>query len=191
MKLATLVVPLLSFLLGGCQESADQFVRNAGQVNGTYSSKAAAENLNRIGKLIQLYHDRVGPVIGNNAYVNNSLLMSLTSVKPAEAEATLRRLLEDDDFLIAFLTGQLGQRHSSYAGDGTFLGQWGIPQTPELLGSYIRTQITDVSGSEPSKEAKDWYSDFYGTGAREYIRDPDLIDMLGFDGVPVTPGLGS
>ncbi len=191
MKPALLVMPVLALFLAGCQESADQFVRNAGQVNGTYSKEKAAENLNRIGRLIQLYHDRVGPVIGNNSYVNNSLLMSLTSLKPAEAEATLQRLLDDDDFLIAFLTGQLGQNHSSYAGDGTFLGQWGIPQTPELLGSYIRTQITDVSGKEPSKEARDWYSDFYGTGAREYIRDPELRDMLGFEGVPVTPGLGS
>ncbi|MBB4064186.1 hypothetical protein [Gellertiella hungarica] len=199
-SLARKLAPLLcAVALTGCMGPS---VTSLGtKADGTYSRQLAADRINMLSRALGLFYDRVGPVIANDT-TTVSLLLDLAgdyvfTRDEAQRNATLERingLLEDDDKLVAELMVPLSQPKSKRNGntDGTFLGQWGIQQTDELLEAYIRSQIVDVRGKEPSVESRKWirllFHTFYADDSPALV---DILPLIDPTRDIVTPGLGS
>ena len=177
--------------MSGCEDNTAAEIQKAGTVDGVYSNKAAADQINKLTRALMLFHDRVGPVIAGDLFVKNYFVHALEVLTPQELDARIESQLVDDDKMVEQLMGILGLPRVSYRGDNTFLGQWGLHQTDELLEAYIRSQLQDVSGKEPSPAARAWLRETYGDFVRRRITDPELLRLIDFDEVPVTPGLGS
>lgn len=187
---------LCTLALTGCMGPSIQSLGTT--ANGTYSKQTAAERINGLSRALGLFYDRVGPVIANDT-ATVSLLLDIAGdyvfAKDADKrDATMDRIngiLEDDDKLVAELKVALGGERSASKG-GSFLGKWGIQQTDELLDAYIRSQIVDVSGKEPSVESRKWIRVLFHTFYAD--ESPNMIDLLPLIDPTrdiVTPGLGT
>ncbi len=199
-SLSSKLVPLLcAFLLTGCMGSS---VLQLGKTaDGTYSRQQAADRINTLTRALGLFYDRVGPTIANDTATVSMIIRlagDYTFASDAEKRnAVLQRIngmLEDDKKLTDELMVTLTQPKSSRNGnvDNTFLGQWGLQQTDDMLKAYIRSQIVDVRGKEPSVEARKWMKLlFHGALTDDSPLMIDILPLIDPTRDIVTPGLGS
>lgn len=199
LSLASLLAPVLCmFVLTGCLGPS---IERLGTTNGTYSRQLAADRINMLSRSLALFYDRVGPVLANDN-MSASLLFTVakdyvfgeTEAKRQAGLTKINEMLEDDDKLVDAFKNLLSIPRSDRNGnvDRSFLGQWGIKQTDELLEAYIRSQLTDVRGKEPSEEARKWVKVFFH--AALYDESKAMIDLLPLIDPTrdiVTPGLGT
>lgn len=150
-------------------------------------------------KKLAILVDRLGPVIMSSQGMRNEVILNVLASANDDGksalEARIERLLKDDAYAYAFAKNAIKAQWERYPGkDGTFLGQWGIPQNEETLDAFVRSQVKPA-GETPSAEAKAWIrdnlikvlEDRYGVD----FTDPVIRDALGPELVPATPGLGS
>lgn len=150
-------------------------------------------------KKLAILVDRLGPVIMSSQGMRNEVVLNVLASANEEGKAALERrierLLTDDAYAYTFAKYAIKSQWEPYPGkDGTFLGQWGIPQNDETLDAFVRSQVKPA-GETPSAEANAWIrdnlikvlEDRYGVD----FTDPVIRDALGPELVPATPGLGS
>lgn len=150
-------------------------------------------------KKLALLVDRLGPLIMSSQGMRNEVILNVLSAGNAEGRASLEirlaKLLSDDEYAIGFAKKAIKDQWEPYPGkDGTFLGQWDIPQDEETLDAFVRSQVKPV-GSKPSAEANAWIRDNLVQVLQDRfnvdLSDPIIRDALGPELMPVTPGLGS
>lgn len=196
---AVILAPVLSMcVLTGC---LGQTIERLGTTNGTYSRQLAADRINTLSRSLALFYDRVGPVLANDN-MSASLLFTVatdyifgdTEAKRQAGLTKINEMLEDDDKLVDEYVKLLSLPRSNRNGneDRTFLGQWGIQQTDELLEAYLRSQLTDVRGKEPSEEARKWVKVFFHSALYDESKAMiDLLPLIDPTRDMVTPGLGT
>lgn len=196
---AALLAPVLCmFVLTGCLA---QPIERLGTTNGTYSRQLAADRINMLSRSLALFYDRVGPVLANDRMSSFLLFTVAKDYVFGETEATrqagltkINEMLEDDDKLVDEYVKLLNVPRPDRNGnvDRTFLGQWGIKQTDELLEAYLRSQVKDVRGKEPSEEARKWVKVFFHSALYDDSKIMiDLLPLIDPTRDMVTPGLGT